>query len=257
MYVTINDITLYYEKYGNKKFNILILPGWGNTRKTFNYMINFLKNFATVYIIDFPGFGKTKFPNRDLTIYDYAYLIKDFISYHSLSNYAIISHSFGTRVSLILCGMLNTLNDKLIIIDGAGIKEKKKLKDKLRIIIYKALKKLKVLLPNKLKKKYLSKLNKIFGSTDYNNLDDKMRNTFINIINEDLTYLLRNIKQETLLIWGENDPDTSIESGKTMEKLLDNGTLITLKNTGHFSYLENPVLINKIIFEFLKNDFNL
>ena len=66
MYVTINDITLYYEKHGDKKCNILILPGWGDTRKTFSYMINFLKNFATVYIIDFPGFGKTKFPNRDL-----------------------------------------------------------------------------------------------------------------------------------------------------------------------------------------------
>ena len=257
MYVTINDITLYYEKYGNKKFNILILPGWGNTRKTFDYMINFLKNFATIYIIDFPGFGKTKFPSRDLTIYDYANLIKDFISYNSISNYAIISHSFGTRISLILCGMLNSLNDKLIIIDGAGIKEKKKLHDKIKTIIYKILKKLKILLPRKIKNKYLNKLNSIFGSTDYNNLDNKMKNTFIKVVNEDLTYLLRNIKQETLLIWGENDLDTPLESGKIMEQLLDNGTLITLKNTGHFSYLENPVLVNKIIFEFLKNDFNL
>ncbi|HPE15265.1 MAG TPA: hypothetical protein PLT65_05575, partial [Bacilli bacterium] len=41
MHLTINDVNLYYEKYGDKPLNILILPGWGNTRKTFNYMINF------------------------------------------------------------------------------------------------------------------------------------------------------------------------------------------------------------------------
>lgn len=252
MYVTINDITLYYEKHGDKKYNILILPGWGDTRKTFSYMINFLKNFATVYIIDFPGFGKTKFPNRDLTIYDYGYLIRDFITYNAINNYTIISHSFGTRVSLILCGMLNTINDKLIIIDGAGIKENKK---SMKTIIYKLLKQ--IPLPKKLKNKYLLKLQKTFGSTDYNSLDEKMKKTFVNVVNEDLSYLLRNIKQETLLIWGENDLDTPIKDGKIMEKLLDNSSLITLKNTGHFSYLENPVLINKIIYEFLKDDFNL
>ena len=95
------------------------------------------------------------------------------------------------------------------------------------------------------------------NTKNHNNLDNKMKNTFIKVVNEDLTYLLRNIKQETLLIWGDNDLDTPLESGKIMEQLLDNGTLITLKNTGHFSYLENPVLVNKIIFEFLKNDFNL
>lgn len=256
MYVTINDITLYYEKHGDKKFNILILPGWGDTRNTFNYMINFLKNFATIYIIDFPGFGRTKFPNRDLSIYDYAYLLKSFINYNSLNNFAIISHSFGTRVALILCGMLNTTNDKLVIMGGAGIKERNK-KTSFKIIIYKTLKLFKIFLPKKIRNRYILKLQKMFGSIDYNNLDEKMKKTFRNVINEDLTYLLKNIKQETILIWGENDKDTPISMGITMEKLLDNSSLIALKNTGHFSYLENPVLINKIIFEFLKDDFNL
>ena len=34
---------MYYEKYGTKKQNILILPGWGNTRETFNNIINYFK----------------------------------------------------------------------------------------------------------------------------------------------------------------------------------------------------------------------
>ena len=42
------DTTIYYEKHGSGKKNIVILPGWGNTSKTFSYMISFLKN----YLID-------------------------------------------------------------------------------------------------------------------------------------------------------------------------------------------------------------
>ena len=36
MFFSKNNLTIYYEKYSNKKNTILILPGWGNTRKTFN-----------------------------------------------------------------------------------------------------------------------------------------------------------------------------------------------------------------------------
>ena len=41
MYLTVKDLTIYYEKYGNGKNIILILPGWGNTRETFRYIIDY------------------------------------------------------------------------------------------------------------------------------------------------------------------------------------------------------------------------
>ena len=71
MYYNKKNISFYYKKYGTKSRNILILPGWGNTRETFNYLISCLKNDYTIYILDYPGFGKSPFPNNDLTIYDY------------------------------------------------------------------------------------------------------------------------------------------------------------------------------------------
>ena len=40
MYLKINNLNLYYEKYGTKKQSIIILPGWGNNRITFNYLIH-------------------------------------------------------------------------------------------------------------------------------------------------------------------------------------------------------------------------
>ena len=82
MYFKTHDLSIYYEKYGDKKPTILILPGWGYTRPSFYYLINFLQVNYTVYIIDYPGFGNSSLPDTDLTIYDYAEIVKDFINAH-------------------------------------------------------------------------------------------------------------------------------------------------------------------------------
>ena len=70
---------LYYEKYGNGKKSMIILPGWGDIRTSWNYIIDFLKDDFTVYIVDYPGFGNSKFPDKDLTIYDYTDIIYNWI----------------------------------------------------------------------------------------------------------------------------------------------------------------------------------
>ena len=75
MYITYKNIKLYYDKIGNKKDVIVILPGWGNTKDTFKTMIDSLKDNYTIYIVDYPGFGKTPFPKKVLTMHDYTALI--------------------------------------------------------------------------------------------------------------------------------------------------------------------------------------
>ena len=84
MYFTSNDLTLYYEKHGQGNKIILILPGWGNTRETFHNMISYFKENYTIYIVDYPGLGNSPTPNKDLTIYDYATLIINFIKEQGL-----------------------------------------------------------------------------------------------------------------------------------------------------------------------------
>jgi len=246
------DFDIYYEKYGTGKDNILILPGWGDTRGTFNNLISVLKNNFTIYILDYPGFGNSSFPNRDLDIYDYSNLIEEFIKQNQINDPIIISHSFGGRISIILAGLEKINIKKMILIDAAGIKRKKKFKIRLKQFIYKTLKKIGLILPNKLKTKYQNKLINIFGSNDYKNLDPNIRKTFIKVINEDLTKYLKNINTSTLLIWGENDKDTPLDDGKLMNVLIEDSGLIIIPNASHFPYLEYPYYINKIILEFLK-----
>lgn len=250
MFFTYNEYQIYYEKHGNKKKNILILPGWGETRSTFINLINSLKKDYTVYIIDYPGFLKSPFPNHDMSIYDYAKIIKAFIKEMNLSNLNILSHSFGGRIAIILAGKYQIPIDKMILIDIAGINQFS-LKRKLKTLVYKSLKLLSVFIPQKKKDKYLSYLFRKFSSLDYSSLNSNMYNTFKNIITTDLKKYVKDIRCPSLIIWGNNDPDTPLYIGKYLNKHIPDSGLIILKGT-HFIYLEQPFIIYKIIKEFIK-----
>ena len=246
-----NKNNFYYEKYGNNEKVIIILPGWGDTRSTFNFYINNLKEKYTIYIFDYPGFGKSKKLNKSVTIYDYAKYIKDFMKEKNIKNPNIICHSFGCRIAIILIGKYRILMNKLIIIGGAGIKNKS-LRLKIKTIKYKLLKKLSKLLPKNKRKIYLNNLIMKYGSTDYKSLTNIEKETFKNIVNEDLSKYLKYIYCPCILLWGENDNSTPLKNAKRMNKKIKNSALITLKKGTHFVYLEYPFYILKIIIEFFK-----
>lgn len=252
MYYENGSFKLYYEKYGNEKESILILPGWGDTRKTFDYMINNLKRNYTVYIIDNPPFGNSEVLEEDLTIYDYTNLIREFILHERINNPTIIAHSFGGRIATLLASYYNEKIKRLILIDIAGIKPKKTIKSTLKKYTYKILNKITKLLPKKLKLKTNTYLLKIFSSSDYYNLDDNMKKTFKNIINEDLKKYLDNIDTKTLILWGEFDKSTPLRDAYIINKKIKKSELIIFRKSNHFPYLDYPNITLDIINNYLK-----
>ena len=252
MYYENGSFKIYYEKYGNSKNIILILPGWGDTKNTFNFLINNLSINNTIYIIDNPGFGKSIVKEENLTIYDYASTIRELINHEKISNPTIIAHSFGGRIATLLSGYYNDKINKLILIDIAGIKPKKTLKNIIKKYTYKLLKKITKLSPLKYKRKINTYLLKKFSSTDYYNLPDNMRKTFQNIVNTDLKFTLTNIKQSTLILWGQNDTSTSLKDAYVYRKKIKNSALIVFRKATHYSYLDYPLLTLDIINNFIK-----
>lgn len=252
MYLTLNNLTIYYEQFGTAKKSILILPGWGNTRETFHHIINYFKQNYSIYILDYPAMGNSPIPSKTLTIYDYTELVIEFIKHHNIKNPIIIAHSFGGRITALLTGYYKIPIDKLILIDIAGIKPKKTLKKFIKEKTYKILRHLTKLFPKKKQNNIKTKLLNLFGSSDYKSLPPEMRQTFKNIVNEDLTNHFKNIKNETLLIWGELDKDTPLKDAYKIKKMISNSALIVLKKASHYSYLQYPILLNNIIHEFIK-----
>lgn len=252
MYLKIQESNIYYEKYGNKKQTILILPGWGDNRKTFSYLIDYLKNYFTVYILDYPGFGNSTL-NKTLTIFDYANIINEFVIKLNLENSILIGHSFGGRIISILTTNYKTKYKKIILINVAGLKEHS-FKIFFKKITYKLLKKIKIFLPNILKIKYQNYLFKKFASNDYKMLPKNIYKTFKNVIKQNLKKYYKKITIETLILWGENDTITPVKMGCKLNKLIKKSYLIKLKYLHHFPYLENPYLISQIIYYYIKKD---
>ena len=247
------NISIYYEKYGkNKKKSIIIFPGWGDNRKTFDSIIELLKNMYTIYIFDYPGFGKSTIKNETLTIYNYAEIFRDFIKKNNIKNPIVIGHSFGGRIIILLSAKYNIKFDKIILMSSAGIKQESS-KIKLKTKIYKFLKKISRFLPKRIKNKYINFLIKIFGSNDFKSVPNNLKNTFINIVNEDLKKYLTNINEETLILWGENDIDTPIKDAYIMNSLIKNSGLVIINNTSHFFFLEKKRYVNRIIITYLKS----
>lgn len=254
MYLETKDCKLYYEKYGTEKKTILFLPGWGETKNTFFKWINEFKEKYTVYIMDYPGFGNSPFPEKDLTIYDYSLLIKDLLEKENIKNPIIIAHSFGGRIATILTSVLKVNIDKMIFIDVAGIKPKKKLKTRLKEKIYKLKKYLIKKLYKKTREKKLEALRKKYASNDYKVLPPSMFNTFKNIVNEDLKKYYKEIKSEVLLIWGAKDIDTPIQDAIYIKKEIENSALIVFPDGTHFSYLEYSDAMYLIIKSFIDEE---
>lgn len=162
---------------------------------------------------------------------------------------SILGHSFGGRVIIKLVNRdnLKFKINKLVLIDSAGIRHetKKTCRQKIYKIMFPIIKKISPKLLNKIKTKV--------GSTDYRNATPMMRDILVKTVNEDLSMLIPNIKNSTLIIWGENDTATPYIDAEYMNEHIKDSGIVKIENAGHFSFLENPYLVNKVLESFLKN----
>lgn len=254
MNIKIQDINTNYIVKGEGK-NILLLHGWGAKLDLFGAIIENLSKNNKVYAIDLPGFGGTDEPKEAWDVDRYVDFVIEFIEKMNIKELSILGHSFGGRVIIKLVNRENLKFkvDKLVLVDSAGIKPEKSKKTSMKTKVYKVLK---ILVGNKIVSKIfpnlLNNIKKKFGSEDYRNATPIMRDTLVKTVNEDLTDLLPNIKQSTLLIWGDKDTATPIEDAKKMESLIKDSGLVTVQGAGHFSFLEQPILINKVLNSFFK-----
>lgn len=232
----INKLNIRYKKTG-KGQPILLLHGWACDLTIFEKVQNELENKFQVYSIDLPGFGESEAPNEIWGVEEYTQFIETFIQTQFIENPILIGHSFGGRISILYASRNNT--NKIILVDSAGVKPKRKLKYYLKIYSYKGVKKVVNLVFSKQKaNSILETFRKQSGSNDYQNANGIMRNILVKVVNEDLQHVMPKIKVPTLLIWGENDTATPVSDAKIMEKLINDAGLVVLKNSGHYSFLE-------------------
>ncbi len=84
--------------------------------------------------MDLPGFGQTAEPLEAWDVGQYAEFVKEFIRSLRLKKVILMGHSFGGRIIIKLMSNLDNAFEveKIVLLDSAGIKPKKKLKQQLK-----------------------------------------------------------------------------------------------------------------------------
>ena len=239
MKINIQDIDVNYIQYGEGK-DILLLHGWGQNIEMMKPIGDALCDKFRITILDFPGFGDTTEPKEPWNIEKYSLLVEMFVKKLEIKKPIVMGHSFGGRVAI--CYSSRNPIEKLILFGSPCIRIKEKLSFKVRIL--KSLKKLPGM--NGL----AEYMKKFIGSRDYKAASPIMRQTLVEVVNEDLSKYAREIEEPTLLIWGEYDTEAPVRDAKELEKIMIDAALIVLPGT-HYAYLENLPRVISILNNFI------
>lgn len=254
MQTKVKDWKINYEVLGEGN-PIILLHGWLTTLETMRPLANNLSQNFKVYLVDVVGFGKSDIPEHPLKSDDFGEFLKIFMENLKIDNPILIGHSNGGRIIINAVGRGIIKAKKIVLIDSAGLKPKRKIWYYLKVAFFKTGKFILNLLPNTTNiKKFKEKLRSKVGSSDYKASNPVLKETMKIILNEDLSHLLPKISVPTLLIWGSLDTATPITDARKMEKLIPDCGLVEYQGGSHFSYLENLNNCNLVLNEFLKND---
>ena len=252
MKILVDNININYEVFGEGK-DVLVLHGWGADIRAIKPMADALSGKFKVWLVDLPGFGQSDLPSGDWDVYAYADFVKKFADALEIADPILIGHSFGGRLSIILAAKKIMTPPKIILVDSAGIKPRHGVDYYCKVYTYKIMKRVAALM-GKLSKPLEEKIKSRFGSSDYKNANPLMRKVMVRVVNEDLTYLLKDIACPTLLFWGEKDDATPLSDAKKMEKLIPDAGIVTVPGGGHYSYIDNFPLFNAVSNKFLEKD---
>lgn len=250
MNIEVDGYNICYKISGNGDETVVMLQGWGTDLGVYDSVAESINEKYTFVQFDLPGFGGSDEPREAWNVDAYADFFCKFMDALHIKKAILIGHSYGGRVIIKLAArkQLSFEISRIVLIDSAGILPKRTFIQKVNIKKYKLLKKiLNMKMVYAMFPELIDDWRSRQGSADYRNASPMMRNCLVMAVNEDLTGLLPEIKQDTLLIWGDMDTATPISDAKIMEEKIPNSGLAVLKGAGHFSFLEQPTVFRNIM----------
>lgn len=236
------------------KPTIVILHGWNLSGERFAPLAEELAKLNyRVFTPDLPGFGKEDAPPNPWRLSDYADFMKQFIDKNKINKVIFVGHSFGGRVSLKYQKMYPK-NVAAIILSGTPgftpIPKK-------RLLFFMLLSKIGGLLfkipPLNLFQDWARRwYYYAVGARDYFRAEGTMRQTFKNIIQEDLSYLMESVMVPCLLLWGEYDVVVPSVIAQRMKDVIPMATVKIIPEADHGVPFKKPDVFAQYIDAFLK-----
>ena len=244
-----NGVKTAYRHSGVGK-DVILLHGWGQRMIMMSQIETHLEKHFSVYNIDLPGHGESDDPSVPWSVEDYETFLRDFIEKNHIENPILIGHSFGCRFAIHYAAHYPVY--KMVLTGAAGIKPKASRKMKLKTKMYKIGKWFLLKTGNQ---EALEKYQDRHGSTDYKNAKGTMRATFVKVVNDDVTPLLKDVKCPTLLVWGDQDTAAPLYMGKMMEEMMPDAGLAIFEGQDHFAYWNEYERFNRVLDAFFEGDY--
>ena len=245
---------------GNRK-TAVVLQGWGTDLSVYDSVAAAINDRYRVVQVDLPGFGDSDEPRDAWSVDDYSAFFCEFLEKLNIKRATLIGHSYGGRMIIKMAARSASVVglpfeiSRIMLIDSAGVMPERTATQSYKVKRYKALKKFLTSKPiHSLFPEVIDYWLSKQGSDDYRKASPVMRASLVKAVNEDLKHLMPKVEQETLLVWGENDPDTPLSDAHIMEELMPNAALVVSEGAGHYSFLEQPVLFKSIIRSYLEAD---
>ena len=246
---------IYIEDEGSG-FPLVLVHGFLGSSEMWEPQINFFKNYFRVIVPDLPGFGKSKEVKSHNSIQSIANLLLNFLEEKKIDKFYLLGHSMGgmivqemakksgNKISKLICystGPRGKMPGRFETVDQSRDNLKK---NGLEIMARNIAKTWFVKGENA---KYFDICISVGKQASIETVD----NALIAFKNWNGVDTLKNIKNKTLIVWGDKDKSYNLEQIKTLEKNIPNSSLIVFNNCAHNIHLEEPEKFNNTIKHFL------
>lgn|GEM_PF-4577040 len=213
---------------------VLFLHGWMQSSDCWD-IPSALKQKHRIVTIDLPGHGKTEI-TKAYTLDELVGLILQFSTELKIEKPVLICHSMASEIAARLLSFHPDFAQAVVLIAPAGIRTISFVKSRKMALLS--------LLPlsSKAKAAILKQIYKRSRTEKLHqnaNKDELLRQTFINIVSENVIQNYKTFKVPTYVIWGEKDTIIPLKVGRTLVKMIKNSQLYIMENSGHFPFVEH------------------
>ena len=246
---------IYVEDIG-KGFPFVFVHGYLGSSKMWNFQKEFFSKHYRVIIPALPGFGESHNVKSLDSINKMAREIIDLLDQKNIDKFNLIGHSMGGMIVQEITKLIGDRVNKLICFATGSIGEipgrfetidetRKKLKKDGTEVSF-----------SRVPKKWFVKGDK---DKNYFLCKNAVKDVSLEAADNALLAMknwrgkenLKNIKNETLIIWGDKDTSYNFDQVDTLKKNIKNSRLEIFKNCAHNVHLEQPDEFNNLVQKFI------
>ena len=239
-----------------KGFPLVLVHGFLGSSSMWKLQIDFFKDYFRIITPDLPGYGKSNQVKSHNSIQSIANLLLNCLEEKKIDKFYLLGHSMG---GMIVQEMAKKNRNKISKLGCYSTGPRGEMPGRFETIEQSR---------ENLKKKGLKITAKNIAKTWFMKGEDAKYfdicidagkqtsmetadNSLVAIKNWNGVDTLKNIKNETLIVWGDQDKSYNLEQIQTLETNIENSKLIIFKNCAHNVHLEQPDQFNHAIKNFL------